>query len=92
MLVILHYEEAHVCVVFFPDRASKLRAPCTKCTALYSEKITANKADSSCRAAERVPNRTRIEPNRMSYQERRQCLDTDHEVRSAQNKSTRGVE
>jgi len=34
-------------VVFFPDRVSKLKAPCTKCTVLYSEKITANKADSS---------------------------------------------
>jgi len=34
-------------VVFFPDRVSKLRAPCTKCTVLYSEKITENKADSS---------------------------------------------
>jgi len=26
-------------VVFFPDRVSKLRAPCIKCTALYLEKI-----------------------------------------------------
>jgi len=34
-------------VVFFPDRVSKLRAPCTTCTVLYSEKITENKADSS---------------------------------------------
>jgi len=28
----------------------------------------------------------------MSYQQRRQYLATDHEVQSAQNKSTRGVE
>jgi len=34
-------------VVFFPDRVSKLRALCTKCNVLYSEKITENKADSS---------------------------------------------
>jgi len=34
-------------VVFFPDRVSKLRAPCTKCTVLYSERITESKADSS---------------------------------------------
>jgi len=33
--------------VFFPDRVSKLRALCTKCTVLYSDKITENKADSS---------------------------------------------
>jgi len=32
-------------VVFSPDRVSKLRAPCTKCTVLYSEKLTENKAD-----------------------------------------------
>jgi len=34
-------------VAFFPDRVSKLRAPCTKCTVLYLEKLTENKADSS---------------------------------------------
>ena len=33
--------------MFFPDRVSKLRAPCTKCTVLNLEKITENKADSS---------------------------------------------
>jgi len=33
--------------VFFPDRVSKLKAPCTKCTVLYFEKIAANKVDSS---------------------------------------------
>jgi len=50
-------------VVFLSDRVSKLRAPCTKmhCT-LFGEE---NKADSSCRAAERVSNRTRIESNWM---------------------------
>jgi len=45
---------------FFPDRASKLRAPCTKCPELFSEKIIANKADSSCRAEERVSNRVEL--------------------------------
>jgi len=60
----------------------------TKCTVFYSEKI----ADISayglvqyCRAAERVS-------HRMSYQQRRQHLATDHEVQNTQNKSTRGVE
>jgi len=43
-------------VVFSLTELQKLRAPCTKCTVIYLEKITANKADSSCRAAERVSN------------------------------------
>jgi len=30
--------------------------------------------------------------NRISHQQRRQCLAADHEAQSAQNKSTRGVE
>jgi len=47
-------------VMFYPDRASKLRAPCTKCPELFSEKIIANKADSSCRAEERVSNRVEL--------------------------------
>ena len=51
--------------MFFPDRVSKLRAPCTKCTVLYSEKITANKADvpvehQSTYRIERVSNRREL--------------------------------
>jgi len=45
--IFINDKSSSLSVVFFPDRVSKLRAPWTKCTVLYSEKITANKADSS---------------------------------------------